>query len=108
MLKNIKIDGSIKKVVRLFRRCFKKAFEAVHDHKFYGWINDSFREKARAFLLSYNLSAIDEAFYDEHEGEFIFFLYHKFGSSRYRTQRSRKGRSYENLAIFKTLFKIPT
>ena len=54
-----KIDGSIKKIVRLFRRYFKRAFERLHERKFYGWINNTFRDKAREFLFSYGLSSID-------------------------------------------------
>jgi hypothetical protein len=84
----IKIDGTIKKIVRKFRRFFKNAFERKHQRKFYGWISNSFRQKAKEFLFSYNISAITKEIYNKNEGQFIFFLYSKFGTNE--NKKSKK------------------
>ena len=89
-----KIDGTIKKIVRQFRRFFKKAFESEHKRRFYGWVSKTLREKARAFLFSYNLSAIDDSFYSEHEEEFIFFLYNAFAKSENKSSKKCVSKQY--------------
>ena len=48
--KRIKIDAEMKNIVRGFRKFFKNAMNEAHKRKFYGWVTETFRVKARELL----------------------------------------------------------
>ena len=48
--KTVKIDAEMKNIVRGFRKFFKNAMIRAHERKFYGWVTETFRVKARELL----------------------------------------------------------